>query len=134
MMLDTCQYRPVAKVGGAILSETYYWIEEQLEEAWDEAMDVIPVAHHNLLEESKIYVDDCTIEHGEQLVDILDEWDVKLFLSGQMCIRDRTGYLEKPSRIISNHCRSRKPAGGRNNTYGNRACSLFKTAGDFCCI
>lgn len=87
MMLDTCQYRPVAKVGGAILSETYYWIEEQLEEAWDEAMDVIPVAHHNLLEESKIYVDDCTIEHGEQLVDILDEWDVKLFLSGHLHVQ-----------------------------------------------
>ena len=87
LMLDTCQYRPVAKVGGAILSETYYWIEEQLEEAWDEAMDVIPVAHHNLLEESKIYVDDCTIEHGEQLVDILDEWDVKLFLSGHLHVQ-----------------------------------------------
>lgn len=87
MMLDTCQYRPVAKVGGAILSETYYWIEEQLEEAWDEAMDVIPVAHHNLLEESKIYVDDCTIEHGEQLVDILEEWDVKLFLSGHLHVQ-----------------------------------------------
>ena len=87
MMLDTCQYRPVAKVGGAILSETYYWIEEQLDEAWDEAMDVIPVAHHNLLEESKIYVDDCTIEHGEQLVDILDEWDVKLFLSGHLHVQ-----------------------------------------------
>lgn len=83
MMLDTCQYRPVAKVGGAILSETYYWIEEQLEEA----MDVIPVAHHNLLEESKIYVDDCTIEHGEQLVNILDEWDVKLFLSGHLHVQ-----------------------------------------------
>lgn len=87
MMLDTCQYRPVAKVGGAILSETYYWIEEQLEEAWEEAMDVIPVAHHNLLEESKIYVDDCTIEHGEQLVNILDEWDVKLFLSGHLHVQ-----------------------------------------------
>lgn len=87
MMLDTCQYRPVAKVGGAILSETYYWIEEQLEEAWEEAMDMIPVAHHNLLEESKIYVDDCTIEHGEQLVNILDEWDVKLFLSGHLHVQ-----------------------------------------------
>lgn len=48
---------------------------------------MIPVAHHNLLEESKIYVDDCTIEHGEQLVDILDEWDVKLFLSGHLHVQ-----------------------------------------------
>lgn len=28
----------------------------------------LPVAHHNLLEESKVYVDDCTIEHSEELI------------------------------------------------------------------
>ena len=87
LMLDTCQYRPVAKVGGAILSDTYDWIEEQLEYAWDDGANVIPVAHHNLLDESEIYVDDCTIEHGEQLVDILEEWDVPLFLSGHLHVQ-----------------------------------------------
>lgn len=87
MMLDTCQYRPVAKVGGAILSSTYDWIEEQLEAAWDADASVIPVAHHNLLDESEIYVDDCTIEHGEQLVEMLEEWDVPLFLSGHLHVQ-----------------------------------------------
>lgn len=87
LMLDTCQYRPVAKVGGAILSDTYDWIEEQLEYAWDEGVNVIPVAHHNLLDESEIYVDDCTIEHGEQLVEILEDWDVPLFLSGHLHVQ-----------------------------------------------
>lgn len=87
LMLDTCQYKPVAQVGGAILSDTYDWIEKQLEQAWDEGVEVIPVAHHNLLDESEIYVDDCTIEHGEQLVEILEEWDVKLFLSGHLHVQ-----------------------------------------------
>ncbi len=87
LMLDTCQYRPVAQVGGAITSAGYDWIERQLEQAWDDRMDVIPVAHHNLLDESEIYVDNCTIEHGEQLVNMLEEWDVNVFLSGHLHVQ-----------------------------------------------
>lgn len=87
LMLDTCQYRPVAKVGGAILSPTYDWIEDQLEWAWADDVDVIPVAHHNLLEESQVYVDNCTIEHSEQLVEILEAWDVNIFLSGHLHVQ-----------------------------------------------
>ena len=87
LMLDTCQYRPVAKVGGAILSDTYDWIEEQLQSAWEDGVMVIPIAHHNLLDESEIYVDDCTIEHGEQLVDLLEEWDAPFFLSGHLHVQ-----------------------------------------------
>ncbi len=88
LMLDTCQYsQGEAKVGGVILSETYDWIEEQLEAAWDEGMNVIPVAHHNLLEESEVYTVDCTIEHGEQLAEILGEWNVNIFLSGHLHVQ-----------------------------------------------
>lgn len=42
-------------------------------------MILLPVAHHNLLDESKIYVEDCTIEHSEELVDRLEEEDIPLF-------------------------------------------------------
>lgn len=87
LMLDTCQYRPVARVGGAISSETYDWIEKILEAAWENDVHVIPAAHHNLLEESEIYIDDCTIEHGEQLADVLDEWDIPIFLSGHLHVQ-----------------------------------------------
>lgn len=96
LMLDTCQYRPYAKVGGAILADTYDWIEEQLEAAWDDGMNIIPVGHHNLLDQSEIYVDDCTIEHGEQLADMLNDWSVPLFLSGHLHVqhakRSEDGY------------------------------------------
>lgn len=87
LMLDTCQYQQKARVGGAILSDTYDWIETQLEAAWDDGMNIIPVAHHNLLDQSEIYVDDCTIEHGEQLVERLEDWDVPLFLSGHLHVQ-----------------------------------------------
>lgn len=87
LMLDTCQYQQKARVGGAILSATYDWIEAQLEAAWEDGMNIIPVAHHNLLDQSEIYVDDCTIEHGEQLVERLEDWDVPLFLSGHLHVQ-----------------------------------------------
>lgn len=96
LMLDTCQYRPNAKVGGAILADTYDWIEAQLEDAWDEGMNIIPVGHHNLLDQSEIYVDDCTIEHGEQLAGMLNDWSIPLFLSGHLHVqhakRSEDGY------------------------------------------
>ncbi|MDD3254120.1 MAG: metallophosphoesterase [Lachnospiraceae bacterium] len=87
LMLDSCQYQPRARVGGSISSDTYDWIERVLEKAWELDAHVIPAAHHNLLEESEIYVDDCTIEHGEQLVEILDSWDISLFLSGHLHVQ-----------------------------------------------
>lgn len=87
LMLDTCQYKQKALVGGAILTDTYDWIEAQLADAWDCEMDIIPVGHHNLLDESEIYVEDCTIEHGEQLVDMLENWDVPVFLSGHLHVQ-----------------------------------------------
>ena len=61
LMLDTCQYEPYNQVGGMIQEETYDWIEDQMEDAWDLGMNVIPVGHHNLLDESEVYVEDCTI-------------------------------------------------------------------------
>ena len=87
LMLDTCQYEPYNQVGGMIREETYDWIENQMEDAWDLGMNVIPVGHHNLLDESEVYVEDCTIEHSEQLIDQLDSWDVPLFLSGHLHVQ-----------------------------------------------
>ncbi len=87
LMLDSCQYEHGALVGGMIRSDTYRWIEEQLSEAWEQERNVIAVAHHNLFDESRIYEDDCTIEHAEELEDILDSWGVTLFLSGHLHVQ-----------------------------------------------
>ncbi|MDW2797848.1 metallophosphoesterase [Clostridium boliviensis] len=87
LMLDSCQYDPQNLVGGMIKDDTYSWIEEQMEEAWNLGMNVIPVAHHNLLDESEVYLQDCTIEHSEQLIDQLESWEVPLFLSGHLHVQ-----------------------------------------------
>ena len=87
LMLDTCQYEPRNLVGGMIKDDTYDWIEEQMEEAWNLGMNVIPVGHHNLLDESEVYLQDCTIEHSEQLIDQLESWEVPLFLSGHLHVQ-----------------------------------------------
>ena len=87
LMLDTCQYEPYNQVGGMVRDDTYDWIEEQIEDAWELGMNVIPIGHHNLLDESEVYVEDCTIEHSEQLIDQMDSWDVSLFLSGHLHVQ-----------------------------------------------
>jgi 3',5'-cyclic AMP phosphodiesterase CpdA len=87
LMLDTCQYESKNLVGGMIRDDTYDWIEEQMEEAWNLGMNVIPVAHQNLLDESEVYLQDCTIEHSEQLIDQLESWEVPLFLSGHLHVQ-----------------------------------------------
>lgn len=87
LMLDTCQYEPRNLVGGMIKTETYEWIEQQLDEAEEAGMRVLPVAHHNLLDESKVYVDDCTIEHSDRLIDLLEERNIPLFLSGHLHVQ-----------------------------------------------
>ena len=48
---------------------------------------MIAVAHHNLLDESRIYEEDCTIEHSDELERFLDDWDVELFLSGHLHVQ-----------------------------------------------
>lgn len=88
MMLDTCQYDGGAQIGGMIDTGTYEWIEEQLIDASEKGMNILPVAHHNMLEESQIYASDCTIEHNEELVELLEGWGlISLFLSGHLHVQ-----------------------------------------------
>ncbi len=70
-----------------IKTETYEWIDRQLEDARDDGVILLPVAHHNLLEESKVYVDDCTIEHSEELIQKLEGENIPLFLSGHLHVQ-----------------------------------------------
>lgn len=87
LMLDSCQYEPNNEVGGMIKRETYDWIEEQLEAAWDNGAQVITVSHHNLLDQSGVsreFYDDCTIEHNEELIQLLYDWQARLHLSGHL--------------------------------------------------
>lgn len=87
LMLDSCQYDPVNQVGGMIRRDTYEWMEKQLEAAWEEGAQVITVSHHNLFDQSGVsreFYDNCTIEHNEELVSMLYDYDVRLHLSGHL--------------------------------------------------
>lgn len=90
MMLDSCQYETVCQVGGMIHDSTYDWMEPYLEQAWEEDIRILPVSHHNLLEQSKVsdlFVDDCTLEHDERFIQMLEENMVPLYLSGHLHVQ-----------------------------------------------
>lgn len=87
LMLDSCQYKDGNLVGGMIDTETYEWIEEQLDAANEAGVMLLPVSHHNLLDESRIYEDDCTIEHSERLIELLVGWGAPLYLSGHLHVQ-----------------------------------------------
>lgn len=84
LMLDSCQYDPVNLVGGKIRDTTYLWMEEQLEAAKEEGALVIPIAHHNLLEESRLYTFDCTVADNKRLVGMLEGGKLPVYFSGHL--------------------------------------------------
>lgn len=87
LMLDSCQYEPANQVGGMIQRGTYRWIEEVLEESWEQGAQIISVSHHNLLDQSGVsreFYDDCTIEHHEELLELLAGYEVRLHMSGHL--------------------------------------------------
>ena len=54
LMLDSCIYAPENEVDGEIKEGTMLWIEQCLKEAYAQGITVIPVAHHNLQELSRV--------------------------------------------------------------------------------
>lgn len=84
MMLDSCQYDPENKIGGRIRKETLLRMEKWLERAREEQVMVIPVAHHNLLKESTLYPEDCTLENAVQVIDLLEQYGLPVYISGHL--------------------------------------------------
>lgn len=96
LMLDTAQYEPVNKVGGRIKEETLVWMKEQLEEARKERVTVIPIAHHNLLKESILYPQDCTLENSPEVIRLLEDYRVPLYISGHLHLQKTQKYKKEP--------------------------------------
>lgn len=96
LMLDTAQYEPVNKVGGRIKEETLVWMKEQLEEAKKEGVTVIPIGHHNLLKESILYPQDCTLENSPEVIKLLEAYRVPLYISGHLHLQKTQKYKQEP--------------------------------------
>ncbi|MEY8353742.1 metallophosphoesterase [Lachnospiraceae bacterium 54-53] len=96
LMLDSAQYEPVNKVGGRIREETLSWMKTQLEEAEQQGITVIPIAHHNLLKESILYPDDCTLENSREVIDLLEAYRVPLYISGHLHLQKTKRFKPEP--------------------------------------
>lgn len=84
MMLDSCQYENGNRVNGRIRPETLMWMREQLQLAQEEKAEVVPVAHHNLLSESRLYTTECTMENHEEVIALLEEFGLPVYFSGHL--------------------------------------------------
>ena len=99
LMLDSCVYEPEQQPIGEISPETVAWMRTQLEEAKKQGVTVISVSHHNLLDESTLYPDGCTLENTEEVTALLEEYGVPVYLSGHMHlqrIKKHTSALATP--------------------------------------
>lgn len=96
MMLDSCIYEPVQQTGGRIRRATLDWMREQLEAAREEGAMVIPVAHHNLLKESTLYPEECTLENNREVIKLLEEYRIPVYISGHLHLQRVKKNVESP--------------------------------------
>ena len=87
LMLDSCQYEPRNMVEGRIKEETLQWMDEQLEKAKEDGMQILPIAHHNLLAQSRMYTTQCAMENNGEVIDLLQKYKIPLFLSGHLHVQ-----------------------------------------------
>lgn len=96
LMLDSCQYDPVNLVEGRIRETTLDWAREQLEMAREQGIFVLPVAHHNLLAQSRMYTTQCAMENNSQVIDLLQEYRLPLFFSGHLHVQRIRKHKSEP--------------------------------------
>lgn len=96
MMLDTCQYDNGNRVNGKIKAETLVWIQEQLEDAKQSGVQVLPFGHHNLLYQSRLYTYDCTMENHMDLLGLFESYRLPLYISGHLHAQRIKEFQEAP--------------------------------------
>jgi 3',5'-cyclic AMP phosphodiesterase CpdA len=103
LMLDSAQYEPENKVGGRIREKTLAWMKTQLEEAKKRSVNVITIAHHNLLKESIRYPVDCTLENSEEVIQLLESYRVPLYISGHLHLQRTKTHKPRPGAPIEGY-------------------------------
>lgn len=64
-----------------------------------QGVTVIPISHHNLLDESTLYPEECTIENTKEVTALLEAYGVPVYLSGHLHlqrIKKHTSNLNTP--------------------------------------
>ena len=89
LMLDSCQYEPKDLVEGRIKAETLVWMDEQLKKAQEDGMQILPIAHHNLLAQSRMYTTQCAMDNNGEVIDLLQKYKIPLvFKRSSSCSED----------------------------------------------
>ena len=96
LMLDSVIYEPVNRVVGRIKDSTLHWMEGVLREAQEEHVQVLAFAHHNLMDESRLYRSDCTLENNREVIALLERYGVPLWGSGHLHLQRIHQYLPEP--------------------------------------
>lgn len=84
LMLDTCQYEDYNRVNGRLKPETLEWLSGGLRQAGEQGIAVLPVGHHNLLSESRLYTTECTMENHLDSIRVFEEYRLPLYISGHL--------------------------------------------------
>ena len=87
LTLDSCQYEPENKVEGRIKESTLAWMDEQLLKAREQGIFVLPIAHHNLLAQSRMYTTQCAMDNNSEVIDLLQKYRLPLFFSGHLHVQ-----------------------------------------------
>lgn len=96
MLLDTAQYDPLNIVDGAVRQETISWMKENLEQARAAGIQVIVSGHHNLLQESRMFTTMCVLENSSQVVELLEEYQIPLYISGHLHLQRIQKHRREP--------------------------------------
>lgn len=102
LMLDTCQYEDGNHVNGRLKPETLQWLEVHLQVAKENGIQVLPVGHHNLLWESRLYTDDCTMENYQEITALLEKYQVPLYVSGHLHVQRVKKHQPEPGKQQKN--------------------------------
>lgn len=87
LMLDTCQYEPRNMVEGQLKMETLQWADEQLKKAKEEGINVLPIGHHNLLAQSRMYTTQCAMDNNGDVIELFQNYELPLYLSGHLHVQ-----------------------------------------------
>lgn len=87
LMMDSCIYDDGNHVEGRISDATLGWMETHLRVAKEHGIQVIVLAHHNLLQESRLFTTQCEMEDGPEVTALLEKYQVPLYISGHLHVQ-----------------------------------------------
>lgn len=96
LMMDSCIYDDRNHVEGRISEATLKWMEVHLQVAKEHDIQVIVLAHHNLLQESRLFTTQCEMENGPEVTALLEKYQVPLFISGHLHVQRIREHTKEP--------------------------------------